>query len=135
MTDSESKTANAAKKPETPEVPGRFQLSKEEFEAVQAENDDLDLMTVGVKGLGVVVLKPATRPVQNRFMERILGAKSDKHKKHQVLEELARCSVAWPSVEDLEAEIDRKRKYMAWVDLGNQAAKVAGLDVEEIEGN
>ena len=120
-----------------PMVNGRFKLTQEELEVVKLEHEGLETLVVGVPGIGVVVLIPASRGSQRRFMDKTMGSAKtvDKTKRFEAFEELARVSVAWPPIEELEAEIDAKRKYMAWVDLGGYAAKLAGMNTDELEGN
>ena len=109
----------------------RFQLSEEQFAELATNDPDVKLLKVGVKGIGVVVIKPPSRGDFRRFSKK-LGKGSDDP---DTLEELARCCVVWPSLDDLEKEIEKRRKYGAWVGLGNQAGKLSGLITEEIEGN
>lgn len=116
-------------------VRGRFQLTQEEFNSIQRQYPELDLLKVGVDGIGVVVLKAADRGDYKRFSKKTLGKNAAKYDRDDVYEELARCGVAWPPVDELEHEIDAKRKWGAWSSLGAHVARLGGIDSEEIEGN
>lgn len=118
-----------------PQVQGKFQLSPDKLAELKDQNSGLDLLTVGVPGIGVVVLAPAASGDARRFRKRTMGKEAVKYSRDDCFEELARCSIVWPTVEELDAELEAKRKTLAWIEIGNHAAALAGLDVEKLEGN
>lgn len=133
MADESTVASNAS----PPKVKGKFQLSQEQYEELKATHDGLETLVVGVPHIGVVVLIPASRGDQRRFMDKTMGNQKtvERTKRFEAFEELARVSLAWPTVDELDAEIETKRKYMAWIELGTHAAKLAGLNTDELEGN
>lgn len=109
----------------------KFALSQDEFDQIQAKDPDVDLLKVGIKGIGVVVLKPPSRGDVTRFTKKMERGTDTSEAK----EELARSCVAWPRLEELDTEIDKRRKYGAWLGLANEAAKLSGIVLDDIEGN
>lgn len=114
---------------------GRFQLASEEFDTMRDKNEGIDLQPCSVPGVGVVVLWPATRPNQQRFRKKTMGKDQAKFDRGQALAELGKGSVLWPPVDELEEEVETKRRHLAWVQLGAAAAALAGMATEAIEGN
>jgi len=117
----------------TRQVEGKFQLTVEQYNAIKDEYPDLDTRVIGVPGIGKVVIIPPAAGDQRRFRQKIdpkaRGTRSD------ALEELARVSVVWPSVQELDREIERRRKGLAWPEIGSHAAELAGFSTEQLEGN
>lgn len=104
----------------------------EEFAAAVAQDPDVEILRVKVKGVGVVLMSPPSQGDYTRFEKKLSKEGCDRG---EAFAELGRCCLAWPSVKDADAAFTRRRKFGAWAALGAQAAKLAGMLSEEIEGN
>ena len=104
----------------------------EEFAAVAAQDPDVEILRVKIKGVGVVLVKPPSQGDYTRFEKKLSKEGCDRG---DTFSELGRCCLAWPAVSELDAVFTRRRKFGAWSSLGAQAAKLAGMLSEEIEGN
>jgi hypothetical protein len=112
-------------------------IELEEAEAkIRSEHGDLDLAHVKIRGLGSVIVLPPSRGDLTRFQRKVGGAgKRGGGDTPAALEELARCCVAYPKVDELDKAIESKRKYGAWVAIGSAAIELSGAGAEEVSGN
>jgi len=111
------------------------ELNKLELEEIEAKQGGLDIAHIKVRGLGSVVVVPPTRGDLTRFQRKARGVKGKDGDLPSALEELARCCVVYPTVPELEAEIEAKRKHGTWLAIGNAAIELSGAGAEEVLGN
>jgi hypothetical protein len=112
------------------EVTGKFQLSQEERETIAAGRET---RACGVPGIGVVLITLPSKDDQLSFRTNAMGKGVERHDKDNAFEALARASIIWPPLKDLDAELDQTRKYMALIQIGAEASQLAGMDTDKVD--